>query len=75
MHLTKDEVYFILKNHYYLGGRIKSPTPCDSLSILRPICIAGGEQTLFVVTPDGKLYANGYDNHVEIITSLMSVYE
>lgn len=43
------------------GGRIKSPTPCDSLSILRPICIAGGEQTLFVVTPDGKLYATGYN--------------
>ncbi|XP_031621811.1 probable E3 ubiquitin-protein ligase HERC2 [Contarinia nasturtii] len=42
------------------GGRIKSPTPCDSLSILRPICIAGGEQTLFLVTPDGKLYATGY---------------
>lgn len=43
------------------GGRIKTPTPCDSLSILRPICIAGGEQTLFVVTPDGKLYATGYN--------------
>lgn len=42
------------------GGRIKTPTPCDSLSILRPICIAGGEQTLFSVTPDGKLYATGY---------------
>lgn len=27
---------------------------------MRPICIAGGEQTLFVVTPDGKLYATGY---------------
>lgn len=44
----------------FLGGRIKSPTPCDSLSLLRPICIAGGEQTLFAVTPDGKLYATGY---------------
>lgn len=27
---------------------------------MRPICIAGGEQTLFSVTPDGKLYATGY---------------
>lgn len=45
---------------FFAGGRIKSPTPCDSLSILRPVCIAGGEQTLFVVTPDGKLYATGY---------------
>lgn len=27
---------------------------------MRPICIAGGEQTLFAVTPDGKLYSTGY---------------
>lgn len=43
----------------FTGGRIKTPTPCDSLSILRPICIAGGEQFLMLVTPDGKLYATG----------------
>lgn len=42
------------------GGRIKTPTPCDSLSILRPTCIAGVEQTLYAVTADGKLFATGY---------------
>ncbi|XP_053688822.1 probable E3 ubiquitin-protein ligase HERC2 isoform X2 [Sabethes cyaneus] len=42
------------------GSRIKIPTPCEALSLLRPIQIAGGEQTLYAVTPDGKLYATGY---------------
>lgn len=42
------------------GSRIKIPTPCEALSLLRPLQIAGGEQTLYAVTPDGKLYATGY---------------
>lgn len=42
------------------GGRIKAPTPCESLSLLRPIQLCGGEQTLFAVTPDGRLFATGY---------------
>lgn len=42
------------------GGRIKAPTPCEALSLLRPLQLAGGEQTLFAVTPDGKLFATGY---------------
>ncbi|XP_055600343.1 probable E3 ubiquitin-protein ligase HERC2 isoform X2 [Uranotaenia lowii] len=42
------------------GSRIKIPTPCEALSLLRPIQIAGGEQTLYAVTPDGKLFATGY---------------
>ncbi|XP_037935505.1 probable E3 ubiquitin-protein ligase HERC2 [Teleopsis dalmanni] len=42
------------------GSRIKIPTPCEALSLLRPIQLAGGEQTLFAVTPDGKLFATGY---------------
>ncbi|KFB50142.1 hypothetical protein ZHAS_00018200 [Anopheles sinensis] len=42
------------------GSRIKIPTPCEALSLLRPVQIAGGEQTLYAVTPDGKLYATGY---------------
>lgn len=42
------------------GGRIKTPTPCESLSLLRPTFICGGEQTLYAITPDGKLYATGY---------------
>lgn len=41
------------------GGRIKAPTPCESLSLLRPIQLCGGEQTLFAVTPDGRLFATG----------------
>lgn len=63
MKVTLKNEYLLeqkLNSILILGGRIKSPTPCDALSILRPICIAGGEQTLFVVTPDGKLYATGY---------------
>lgn len=41
------------------GGRIKVPTPCEALSLLRPIQLAGGEQTLYAVTPDGKLFSTG----------------
>ncbi|KAI8124304.1 putative E3 ubiquitin-protein ligase HERC2, partial [Lucilia cuprina] len=33
-------------------SRIKTPTPCEALSLLRPVQLAGGEQTLFLVTPD-----------------------
>ncbi|XP_070553640.1 E3 ubiquitin-protein ligase HERC2-like isoform X2 [Ptychodera flava] len=42
------------------GAKVKLPTPCDTLSTLRPIQIVGGEQTLFCVTADGKVYATGY---------------
>ncbi|KAL2717183.1 E3 ubiquitin-protein ligase HERC2 [Vespula squamosa] len=42
------------------GAKIKLPTPCESLSALRPVQLAGGEQTLFAVTADGKVYATGY---------------
>ncbi|XP_077983839.1 E3 ubiquitin-protein ligase HERC2-like [Glandiceps talaboti] len=42
------------------GAKVKLPTPCDALSTLRPIQIVGGEQTLFCVTADGKVYATGY---------------
>lgn len=42
------------------GSRIKTPTPCEALSLLRPVQLAGGEQTLYAVTPDGKLFATGY---------------
>lgn len=43
------------------GSRIKIPTPCEALSMLRPVQIVGGEQTLYVVTHDGKVYATGYN--------------
>ncbi|XP_023218340.1 E3 ubiquitin-protein ligase HERC2-like isoform X1 [Centruroides sculpturatus] len=42
------------------GAKVKLPTPCESLTSLRPIQISGGEQTLFAVTGDGKVYATGY---------------
>lgn len=41
------------------GAKVKLPLPCESLSALRPIQLAGGEQTLFAVTADGKVYATG----------------
>lgn len=41
------------------GAKVKLPMPCESLSALRPIQLAGGEQTLFAVTADGKVYATG----------------
>lgn len=42
------------------GAKVKLPASCHSLSSLRPVQIIGGEQTLFVVTIDGKVYATGY---------------
>ncbi|MGH0166749.1 UNVERIFIED_CONTAM: hypothetical protein FKN15_006610 [Acipenser sinensis] len=42
------------------GAKIKVPTPCEALATLRPVQLIGGEQTLFAVTADGKLYATGY---------------
>ncbi|XP_015510519.2 E3 ubiquitin-protein ligase HERC2 [Neodiprion lecontei] len=42
------------------GAKIKLPSPCESLSALRPVQLAGGEQTLMAVTADGKIYATGY---------------
>jgi len=38
---------------------VKLPTPCEALSVLRPIQLLGGEQTLMAVTADGKVYATG----------------
>ncbi|XP_063244096.1 E3 ubiquitin-protein ligase HERC2 isoform X2 [Bacillus rossius redtenbacheri] len=42
------------------GAKVKLPTPCEALSALRPVQLVGGEQTLFAVTADGKVYATGY---------------
>lgn len=42
------------------GAKVKVPSPCHALSALRPLQICGGEQTLFLVTGDGKVYATGY---------------
>jgi len=42
------------------GAKVKLPLVCEALSALRPIQLAGGEQTLFATTSDGRVYATGY---------------
>lgn len=42
------------------GAKVKLPQPCEQLAALRPVQLIGGEQTLFAVTGDGKVYATGY---------------
>lgn len=41
------------------GSKVKCPTLSTTLSQLRPIHIAGGSKSLFVVSQDGKVYACG----------------
>lgn len=41
------------------GAKVKVPSACEALSSLRPVQVVGGEQTLFAVTADGKVYATG----------------
>ncbi|CAG9110153.1 unnamed protein product [Plutella xylostella] len=42
------------------GGKVRAPTQCAALAALSPALLVGGEQTLFAVTPDGRVYATGY---------------
>ncbi|RWS20768.1 E3 ubiquitin-protein ligase HERC2-like protein, partial [Leptotrombidium deliense] len=42
------------------GAKVKLPTACEAMSILRPVQIVGGEQSLFAVTSEGRVYAMGY---------------
>ncbi|XP_048243824.1 E3 ubiquitin-protein ligase HERC2-like isoform X1 [Haliotis rufescens] len=42
------------------GAKVKLPVSCESLASLRPVQLIGGEQTLFAVTADGKVYGTGY---------------
>ncbi|XP_052754599.1 probable E3 ubiquitin-protein ligase HERC2 isoform X2 [Galleria mellonella] len=42
------------------GAKVRTPMPCHALAALNPVQLVGGEQTLFAVTPDGKVYATGY---------------
>ncbi|XP_013183359.2 probable E3 ubiquitin-protein ligase HERC2 [Amyelois transitella] len=42
------------------GAKVRNPMPCHALAALNPAQLVGGEQTLFAVTPDGKVYATGY---------------
>ena len=41
------------------GSKIKSPTYSETISAVRPIHIAGGSKSLFIVSHDGKVYACG----------------
>ncbi|KAG6464463.1 hypothetical protein O3G_MSEX014531 [Manduca sexta] len=41
------------------GSKVKVPVFSPGLSSLRPVHIAGGSKTLFIVSHDGKLYACG----------------
>ena len=41
------------------GNQVKVPTPCEALTALRPVQLAGGEQSLFAVTSEGRVYATG----------------
>lgn len=55
------------------GAKIKLPAPCESLSALRPIQLAGGEQTLFAVTADGKVYSTGKKNSFFLLLDIESI--
>ena len=52
------------------GAKVKIPTPCETLSTLRPVQLVGGEQTLFAITADGKVYATGklYSDYILVGT-------
>lgn len=63
---------------------MKLPTPCDTLTALRPVQLIGGEQTLFAVTADGKVKqvsdtlmrisnANQYTHYSFLLSVLYSV--
>lgn len=38
---------------------MKIPTACEALTNLRPVQLAGGEQSLFAITSEGRVYATG----------------
>ena len=38
------------------GPKVKIPTVCDAVTALQPVQLIGGEQTLFALTADGKVY-------------------
>lgn len=37
------------------GAKVKTPVACETLAALRPVQLIGGEQTLFIVTGDGRV--------------------
>jgi len=40
------------------GAKVKLPQASEALAAIRPIQIAGGEQTLFAVSTEGKVRAS-----------------
>lgn len=38
------------------GNKIKTPRLCDAFSELSPVKVVGGEQTMFAITQDGKVF-------------------
>eukprot|EP00118_Oscarella_pearsei_P022140 m.252836 g.252836 ORF g.252836 m.252836 type:complete len:3992 (+) comp40356_c1_seq2:177-12152(+) len=42
------------------GSKVKVPRALDLIAGLKPLQVACGEQSLFAVTHDGKVYASGY---------------
>ena len=49
-----------MAQHCPIRKQVKLPFSCDALAGIRPVQLIGGEQTLFAVTADGKVYATGY---------------
>ena len=42
------------------GSKVKVPRLSNSFADVSPVQLVGGEQTMFAVTEDGKVYASGY---------------
>ena len=42
------------------GSKVKTPQPCHNVAHLRPATVVGGEQSLFAVTMEGRVYSAGY---------------
>ena len=55
------------------GAKVKIPTPCETLSALRPVQLVGGEQTLFAITSDGKVYATGIYTFCKFLENLIQI--
>lgn len=51
------------------GSKVKVPVFSPVLSALRPVHIAGGSKTLFIVSHDGKVNLVTYSYKKEIILS------
>ena len=50
-----EKIYFDL-----IVLQVKIPTECENLSAFSPVQIVGGEQSLFIVTAEGAVFATGF---------------